>query len=44
MNKLLVSDIINLNDGIYNLDFKENKSIINVSSEATIYIINQNIF
>ena len=41
MNKLLVSDIINLNEGIYNIDFKDNKSIINVSGNVVIYIINQ---
>lgn len=41
MNKLLVSDIINLNEGIYNIDFKGNKSIINVSGNVVIYIINQ---
>ena len=41
MNKLLVSDIINLNEGIYNIDFKGNKSIINVSGNVVVYIISQ---
>jgi len=40
MNKLLVSNIINLDSGIYNLEFNSDKAIINASGDITIYIIN----
>lgn len=40
MNKLLVSNIINLDSGIYNLEFNSDKAIINASGNITIYIIN----
>lgn len=43
MNKLLVSDIISLKDGIYNIDFKDNKSILTISGNVVVYIINQEI-
>lgn len=43
MNKLLVSDIISLDKGIYNIEFKNNKSIINIKEDVILYIINQNI-
>lgn len=43
MNKLLVSDIINLDDGIYNLDFINKSSTINVLGNVIIYIVDKNI-
>lgn len=41
MNKLLVSDIIELNNGIYELNIKSNNLNINVSGNTTIYLINE---
>lgn len=43
MNKLLVSDIINLDDGIYNLDFINKSSTINVLGNVIIYIVDKTI-
>ena len=40
MNKLLVSDILNLNSGSYNLDFNTQEAIINIKEDVTIYILN----
>lgn len=40
MNKLLVSNIINLDSGKYILDFKNDKGIINTKGIVTLYLIN----
>lgn len=41
MNKLLVSDIINLNDGIYHLIPQSNELEINVLGNVTIYLVQE---
>lgn len=41
MNKLLVSDIINLNSGSYNLVCETNKAQINIEGEVNIYLYNE---
>ena len=41
MNKLLVSNIIDIKSGSYELDFKEKKSIINIKGNVTLYIIDK---
>ena len=41
MNKLLVSDIIDLNNNIYELEVKSNNLTINIKGNVTIYLINQ---
>jgi len=41
MNKLLVSDIIDLNSGSYNLVCKENNLKINIIGEVNIYLFNE---
>lgn len=43
MNKLLVSNIINLDSGVYNLEFNTKKSILNIKGEVNIYILNSKI-
>jgi len=43
MNKLLVSDNINLNNGIYNLDFNSKESILNINGDTYIYIVDSQI-
>lgn len=43
MNKLLVSNIINLDSGFYNLEFITKKSILNIKGEVNIYILNSKI-
>ena len=40
MNKLLVSDIINLNDGEYDLDIQSNKLNLIIDGKVKIYITN----
>lgn len=41
MNKLLVSDIINLNEGVYNLNCKNKKIDIEISGNVTVYLYNE---
>lgn len=41
MNKLLVSGIINLDSGSYELDFNNNEALINIHGDVNIYIINK---
>ena len=43
MNKLLVSDIRDLNDGIYKISSKNNCLDLNILGNVTIYLINENI-
>ena len=43
VHKLLVSDIIKLNKGIYDVEVKSDKIDIEVNEEVTIYLINQKI-
>ena len=43
MNKLLVSDIIDLKDGIYSLSSKDGNLSINVLGKVTIYLINEKV-
>ena len=43
MNKLLVSDIIDLKQGQYELNVKTNKLIINVSGNVKIYLYKEKI-
>lgn len=43
MNKLLVSNIINLDSGNYNLEFNTKKSILNINGNVNVYIINSKI-
>ena len=43
MNKLLVSNIINLASGFYNLEFNNKKATINITGNVCIYILNSNI-
>lgn len=41
MNKILVSDIINLENGEYDIQPKSNQLTLNIKSRVTIYIINE---
>lgn len=41
MNKLLVSDIINLDNGSYDLDIQNKEVNITIDGDVTIYLINQ---
>ena len=41
MNKLLVSNSINLDNGTYNLDCKSKTLDIEISGEVTIYLCNE---
>ena len=43
MNKLLVSNIINLDSGYYNLEFNTKKATLNIIGNVYIYILNSNI-
>ncbi len=43
MNKLLVSDILNLDDGTYLLEFTSLRSKLIIKGNVTLYIINSNI-
>ena len=43
MNKLLVSDIIDINSGIYIIEFNNKKAKINIGGNTTIYIINEEV-
>jgi len=43
MNKLLVSNIINIDGGNYILEFNTKKSILNINGEVNIYILNSKI-